>query len=56
MLVVVDRLSKFAHFVALQHPFTIYFVVAQIVKENFCLHGFHSSIVLDKDNIFISIF
>jgi hypothetical protein len=48
IMVVVDRLSKYAHFCALQHPFTTS-IVAQIFMDNiFKLHGMPHSIVSDK--------
>jgi hypothetical protein len=49
IMVVVDRLSKYAHFYALQHPFTT-FTVAQIFMDRvFKLHGMPHSIVYDHD-------
>ena len=52
IMVVVDRLSKYAHFFALQHPFTT-FTVAQIFMDHiFKLHGMPHSIVSDRDPTF----
>jgi hypothetical protein len=49
IMVVVDRLSKYAHLCALQHPFTTS-TVAQIFMDNiFKLHGMPHSIVSDRD-------
>jgi hypothetical protein len=56
IMVVVDRLSKYAHFCALQHPFTAS-TVAQIFMDNiFKLHGMPNSIVSDRDPTFTNNF
>ncbi|GJT62229.1 retrotransposon-related protein [Tanacetum coccineum] len=56
LLVVVDRLSKYAHFLPITHPYTTS-QVAQILLENiYKLHGLPKTIVSNKDKVFMSLF
>ena len=56
IMVVVDRLTKFAHFVAVKHPYTAS-TIAQLFMDNIVkLHGLPNSIVSDRDTIFVSAF
>lgn len=47
IMVVIDRLSKFAHFVALSHPYNATSVAQLFVDHVFKLHGMPTNIVSD---------
>jgi hypothetical protein len=52
VLTVVDRFSKYAHFIALGHPYTAASVVRAFFNGIVRLHGFPSSIVSGRDPMF----
>lgn len=56
ILVIVDRFTKFAHFIPLRHPFTASQVAVAVDKAVFKTHGIPHSIVSDRDQVFTSKF
>jgi hypothetical protein len=52
ILVIVDKFTKYAHFVPLKHPFTAYSVAKLFMENVYKIHGLPSTIVLDKDKVF----
>ena len=56
IIVVVDRLSKYAHFIPLSHPYTAALVARLFLDHVFKLHGMPTSIVSDCDPTFTSAF
>ncbi|CAL2278126.1 unnamed protein product [Prunus armeniaca] len=56
IFVVVDCLSKYAHFIALSNPYSAATIAQLFVDHVFKLHGMPSSIVCDRDPIFVSDF
>jgi hypothetical protein len=56
ILVVVDKLSKFAHFIPLRHPFTAATIARLFMDHIYRLHGMPLAIISDRDRIFTSAF
>lgn len=54
ILVVVDKFSKYAHFIALAHPFTAMKVALLYMDNIYKLHGLPQAIISDRDRIFTS--
>jgi len=54
ILVVVDRFTKYAHFLPMSHPFTVQDVITLFLDNIFELHGIPTVIVSDRDRIFTS--
>jgi hypothetical protein len=56
ILFVVDRFSKYCHFIPLAHPYTTESVVQAFFTDIVRLHGVPQSIVSDRDPVFTSTF
>jgi len=56
IFVVVDRFSKYAHFMAIPHPYTACSVARVFLDNVYKLHGFLAIIVSDRDTVFLSLF
>ena len=56
ILTVVDRFSKYCHFIPLAHPYTAESVAQAFFAEIVRLHGMPQSMVSDRDPVFTSAF
>lgn len=56
ILVVIDKLSEYAHFLALSHPYTALNIAQAFLDNIYKLHGVPTSIVTDRDKVFLSVF
>ena len=56
VFVVLDRLTKYTHFMALSHPYTATKVANLYLHYVFKLYGMPSTIVSDRDPVFTSHF
>jgi hypothetical protein len=56
ILTVVDRFSKYCHFIPLAHPYTAKSVAQAFFAEIVRLHGMPQSMVSDRDPVFTSAF
>ena len=54
ILVVIDKFTKYAHFMALPHPFTAFQVAQVFLNSVYKLHGLPEAIISDRDRIFTS--
>jgi hypothetical protein len=56
ILVIVDRLTKYSHFLSLSHHFNAVIVANLFFVQMFKLHGLPHTIVFDRDSMFTSSF
>ena len=56
ILVVMDKFSKFAHFIPLKHPYSAASVARVFLDNIYKLHGLPVAIISDHDRVFISKF
>jgi len=56
ILVIIDRLSKFAHFIPLTTDFSAHKVADLFIQEIVSMHGLPQSIVSNRDKVFTSKF
>ncbi|KAL6496605.1 hypothetical protein OROGR_029863 [Orobanche gracilis] len=54
--VIVDRLSKFSHFIALPPKYTAAYLASIFLNDIYSIHGLPRSIVSDRDPLFLSHF
>jgi len=56
VMVVVDRLTKYVHFMGLSHPYFAVKVATLFAQHVLKLHGMPTSIVSNRDPVFIAKF
>lgn len=54
ILVVIDKFSKYAHFVPISHPYTALSIAQLYFNQFYRLHGLPSAIISDRDRVFTS--
>lgn len=50
--VIVDRMTKYNHFIALKHPYNVEGLASTYLNSIYKLHGFPEIIVSDRDVVF----
>ncbi|KAJ6942306.1 hypothetical protein NC652_008196 [Populus alba x Populus x berolinensis] len=56
IMVIVDRFTKYSHFIALNHPYTAQDIAQLFLDHFYKFHGLPAVIITDRDKIFTSLF
>jgi hypothetical protein len=56
ILVVIDKFTKYGHFLPLHHPFTTQTVAKLFMEQIYRLHGLPSVIISNRDKVFTGAF
>jgi hypothetical protein len=56
ILMVVDKFTRYGHFIPLSHPYIAGFVAVAFFNTVYRLHGLPASIILDRDPVFTNNF
>jgi hypothetical protein len=56
ILVIVDKFTKFAHFIPIAHSYTTNSVATTFMNMAYKFHGLPAVIISDRDPVFISVF
>jgi hypothetical protein len=56
ILVVIDKFTKFGHFMPVKHPFTAATIAQTFMDHVYKHHGMPQVLISDRDKIFISTF
>jgi hypothetical protein len=51
---VIDKFSKYAHFIPIHHPYTAIHIAKQFLDHVYKLHGLPKAIISNRDPVFTS--
>ena len=52
ILVIIDKFTKYAHFIPLSHPYTVVDVAKVYLDQIYKLHGTPKIVISDRDNLY----